>query len=236
MNCETSQPIKENLEVLENSSCGPAMIRTMIKAGLRLKEKDPETAPGQKEIGRQVYSWHYFVFHHSPLKFRLRDNWCLPDNVHQYLHRWFEGVAVYEGKGVTIDSIAEELDQGKAVGVLFQDVLPDKRQPCGYQDNLDNGHWTLVTAINLQEDWIELADSYRDKDGNERWFDRQGIVLSDGKVEDRKDLILEHRRIYRMKIADFVKHWWDYKFNATEKYLHPAVAVDLNSLKLDRSF
>lgn len=234
MNWEISQSIEDHLEMLENSSCGPAWIRSVIKTGLQRNGKDPSTAPSQKEIGKKVYMWRYGVFY-KPLRFR--DNWCLPDNVHQYLHRWFEGVAVYEGKGVTIDSIAEELDQGKAVGVLFQDVLPDKRQPCGYQDNLDNGHWTLVTAINLQEDWIELADSYRDKDGNERWFDRQGIVLSDGKVEDRKDLILEHRRIYRMKIADFVKHWWDYKFNAADgKYIHPAVAVDLNSLKLDRSF
>ncbi len=231
MNCETSQPIKENLEVLEKSACGPFWIRTMIKAGLRRKEKDPETAPSQKEIGRQVHSWHYFVFHHSPLKFRFRDNWCLPENVHYYLHRWFEGVAVYEGKEVTVDSMAKELDKGKAVGVLFQDVLPDKWHRYGYQDNLDNGHWTSVKAIDLSEGWIKLEDSYRDNDGSERWFDANDIVLTDGQVEDRKDLILEHRRIYRMKIADFTKLWWDYKFNSAEKYVHPAVVVDLNSFK-----
>lgn len=217
--------------MLEGGSCGPAMIRTMIKSALRLNKEDPETAPGQREIGRQVYSWRYFVLHRSPFIFRFRDNWCLPEKVHEYLHLWFEGVAVYEGEGVTIDSMAEKLDEGKAVGVLFQDVLPDKRQPHGYQDNLDNGHWTGVMAINLKEDWIELADSYRDKDGNERWFDDKGIVLADGQVKDRAGLSLEHRPIYKMKIADFVEHWWDYKFNPAEKYIHPAVVVDLNSFK-----
>lgn len=232
MNCETGQLIDNNLEILQDNACGPAMIKTWIKAGLRLKGKDPETAPSQKEIGRQVYSWQYFVVYRHPFKLKLRDNWCLPENVHDYLHHWFEGVAIYEGEGVTVESIAQKLDQGKAVGVLFQDVLPDKRQPQGYQDNLDNGHWTLVTAINLKEDWIELADSYRDKDGNERWFDAKGIVLTDGQREDRKDLTLEHRRIYRMKIADFTKLWWDYKFKAAEgEYVHPAVAVDLSSFR-----
>jgi len=232
MNCEASQPIIENLEILENNACGPAWIRSVIKRGLQLNEKDPSTAPSQKEIGKKVYRWRYGVFY-KPLRFR--DNWCLPEKVHEYLHRWFEGVAVNEGEGVTVDSLAKELDKGKAGGVLFQDVLPDKWHYYGYQDNLDNGHWTSVKAIDLSEGWIELEDSYRDKDGSERWFDDKEMVLTDGQVEDRKDLILEHRRIYKMKIADFIKLWWDYKFKPVkgkyEKYTHPAVVVDLNSFK-----
>lgn len=229
MNFENNELIKENLEVLEPSACGPAWIKSVIKTGLQHQRKDPSLAPSQKEIGREVYRWRYGVFY-KPLRFR--DNWCLPENVHKYLHRWFEGVAVYEGEGSTVEFLAKELDRGKAVGVLFQDVLPDKRQPHGYPDNLDNGHWTGVTAINVEEGWIELADSYRDKEGNERWFDCQGIVLADGGAKDRQGLFLEHRPIYRMRIADFTKLWWDYKFKPGEgKYHHPAVVVDINSFK-----
>ncbi|MCX6816572.1 MAG: hypothetical protein NTZ93_01770 [Candidatus Beckwithbacteria bacterium] len=222
--------LENNLEILEDSACGPAMIRTMIKVALWLQGKNPEAAPSQQEIGKEVYSWHYLVVHHHPLKFKLRDNWCLPENAHRYLHQWFDGVSVYGGEEMTVDKLTQLLDEDKAVGILFQDVLPDKSHPFGYHDNLDNGHWAL--AINLNEDWIELADSYRDKDGNERWFDSQGIVLADGEAEKGDGLTLEHRRIYRMRIADFVNLWWDYKFNQADgKYVHPAVAVDLNSLK-----
>ena len=220
--------IKDHLESLENSSCGPAMIRTMLKAGLQLRGKDLQTAPSQKEIGKEVYTWKYGIFT-QPL--RLRDNWCLPKDVCQYLRQSFESVSFYDNGGGTVEAMAKLLKQGKAVGVLIQDVVPDKGHPQGFKDSLDNGHWTIVKAVNQKEGWVELADSYRNKPGNERWFDDQGLVLTDGQISDRSSYTLEHRGIYRMNINEFVKNWWDFKFDQKEKYIHPMVAVDLFSFK-----
>lgn len=230
---ETRQLIHEQLEPLEDSACGPAAFGTFIKAARARRRLDPGAAPSQREIGRKVYSWRYFVFYYHPFKFRLKDNWCLPEKACDYLKNWFDGVEYFEGERSTLHNLAKQLNQGRAVAVLIQDQIPDRHHQEGYPDGFDNGHWAIVTQVNFESGWVELADTYRNRPGNWRWFDKKtGVVLTDGNVADRSGYVHGHRTVYRMSLNDFTNWWWDYKFNPAEgKYLRPAVAVDLASLK-----
>ncbi|MFH0942607.1 MAG: hypothetical protein V1810_00340 [Candidatus Beckwithbacteria bacterium] len=228
---ETAILVEQQLQF----SCGPAMLRGWLKEAFARKSINAEAVPSQQKIAKEVYTWKYGIFK-NPL--RLRDNWCLPTTVHKYLDTWFKDVNVYNSNEVKVDKIAEDIEKGMAVGVLMQDKIPDRSHPGGYEDSLDNGHWVGVSAINLKAGWIELADSYRNKKGNERWFDEQGMVLTDGNFpeENRSKLSLEHRQVYRMSLQAFIKDWWDYKFDQKSKYQHVIVAVDLDSLReLDKN-
>ena len=233
MSPETSVLLDQHLEILQDSACGPAAIRTIISAALDLAGQNPSTVPTQNEIAKQVYSWQYFVLYRNPFKFKLRDNWCLPETVKEYLQGWFGKVEFKTN--ASVEELGRLCDQDKALMVLFQDVLQDKSRPQGYPDNLDNGHWAIIKAVNLAEGWVEIADTYRDRKGNELWFDpNTDLVLADEALQDRQGMKQMHKRIYKLALADFRPIWWDYRFNGKDKYVCPLIAVDLNSLTISR--
>lgn len=233
MGQETSAMIEAVFEPQKDvDSCAPTVVRWSIKAGLQLNKQDPNLAPSQSEIGQAIYSWKRFQLHLQPLRFLINDNWCLPETISGFLTQYFRQGGFSEGEQNNLERLSDLLDQGFGLIALFQDIFPDKNYPQGYKNSGDNGHYVMIVAVDRERGLIKLADPSRLKEGNQRFFDQDGVVAVTASQAAEPGRHLELKSHYWVEADKFMALWHEQRFNKREgKYVRPLIAVKLDSLR-----
>lgn len=180
--------IETNLEEqIDQDSCGPANVRTLILAQYG-------SAPSQAEIKAAIAFGQKNHF------------WCLPETIIRYLDKFFDQVRLIQDKESGLGKIDELLNENWAVMVLFQDIFPDKENPAGFANDGSNGHYAFITEVDEARGLIKIGDPSRLIPGNERFFDNEGVVAVTGEEVEGKQLALKAG--YWVEAEKFKQLWF----------------------------
>ena len=192
--------------------CSTAMVRTFLK--LATPPDQWGTLPSQIEIGREV-----FITGGNPPEL-----WSPPETNMGFLRRHFNDVKFVQGESSGLLALEGELKRRRIVAILCQDLLPDEEHPFGYPNDGDQGHYEFVRATKGR--LALVGDPSRLIPGNRRWFNADGVVLSQP-FEHQPGFSLQQRSIYLMELSHLLPNWWDRCVPPNPGvYFKPFISVD----------
>lgn len=132
-----------------SSHCGPAALEMLASfCGFKISQKQFEAALG---VGRHFYTHGMTIDQMGKVTEKL-----LPP----HLHFWYK----HESSMEELEQLVEQEQQ--PVGIEWQGVFEEEADD-------DDGHYSVVTHLNLEEDLIVIADPYGRYAGNDRIFRAQ---------------------------------------------------------------
>jgi hypothetical protein len=122
-----------------------------------------------------------------------------PHDITEFLS-WFY-VNVRHEEGVGFLKLAQKLEEGDYVQVLWHDDLPEEKPTIVPESEW--GHWTAVLKIDFKEGGITILDPSQ----AERAYDQEGYVLTN--LVPGVKYVFEKRKTYKMHLKDFSERWYD---------------------------